>query len=285
MQSANEELQSSNEELESGNEELETSREELQSSNEELHNVNAELEGKVEELAQANNDINNLMASTAIGIVFIDERQRVQRFTPAVTDIVPLIESDIGRPLSDIGHKLDYERLAEDLEEVLRRSVRKEREVLGRDGRWYLTRITPYRISENRVRGAVLAFIDLTDKQRLALLGKLMSAVDQCVSMVAITDLDGRIEYVNDVFAEATGYHAREVVGENAATVGLDSLSDGDREAMRTLRGGKVWRNEIRYRRKDGAEVRAAAFVAPVRSGAGEISHAVAYLDEVPEKH
>ena len=81
-------------------------REELQSVNEELVTVNSELQQKIEELSRANNDMNNLLAGTGIGTLFVDQQLRIQRFTPAVTAIINLIPTDVGRPLSDITPRL-----------------------------------------------------------------------------------------------------------------------------------------------------------------------------------
>ena len=108
LKSTNEELQSANEELQSTNEELETSKEELQSTNEELLTVNSELEHKMKELSEASSDMNNLLASTRIATVFLDNNFRIKRFTPEISGIINMIQSDIGRPLSDIASKIEY---------------------------------------------------------------------------------------------------------------------------------------------------------------------------------
>ncbi len=106
LSSANEELMSTNEELQSTTQELETSREELQSLNEDLETVNAELRHKVEDLTHANNDMSNLMVATQIGTLFLDQRLKVKNFTPTATQYFHLIDTDIGRPISDISHKI-----------------------------------------------------------------------------------------------------------------------------------------------------------------------------------
>ena len=98
-----------NEEMRSAAEELETNKEELQSINEELVTVNHELKNSVEELNLANADLNNLMASTDIGTIFLDRDLLIQRFTPSAQKIFNLIESDSGRPISDITSRLNYE--------------------------------------------------------------------------------------------------------------------------------------------------------------------------------
>ena len=126
LKSTNEELQSVNEELQSTNEELETSKEELQSTNEELITVNTELQNKVDALSQANNDINNLLASTEIGTIFLDTNLNIKRFTPAMTKIFNLIQSDLGRPIGDITSKIRYDGIQKDTKEVLRTLTHKE---------------------------------------------------------------------------------------------------------------------------------------------------------------
>jgi two-component system, chemotaxis family, CheB/CheR fusion protein len=165
LKSMNEELQSSNEELQSSNEELETSKEELQSVNEELVTVNAELQQKLEELSQANNDMNNLLAGTGIGTVFVDHQLRIQRFTPAATKIINLIQTDAGRPISDIVSRLDAEQdLVGDIQEVLDTLTVKEAEVRTAGGGQYLMRIQPYRTVDNVIEGAVITFVDVSSR-------------------------------------------------------------------------------------------------------------------------
>ena len=163
LKSTNEELQSSNEELQSTNEELETSKEELQSVNEELTTVNNELQQKIEELSRANNDMNNLLAGTGIGTVFVDHQLRIQRFTPAATQIIKLIPTDVGRPIGDIVSRLGGEQdLVGDVTQVLDTLVTKEAQVTTAAGLTYLMRIQPYRTVENVIEGAVITFVSLS---------------------------------------------------------------------------------------------------------------------------
>lgn len=167
LKSSNEEMQSVNEELQSTNEELETSKEELQSVNEELATVNAELQTKVADLSRANNDMNNLLAGSGIGTVFVDHQLRILRFTPAATQIINLILSDVGRPVGHIvSNLLGYNRLPADVQAVLDTLVSKEVDVQTAEGKWHTMRIQPYRTLDNVIEGAVITFFDITETKR-----------------------------------------------------------------------------------------------------------------------
>jgi two-component system, chemotaxis family, CheB/CheR fusion protein len=164
LKSTNEELQSTNEELQSTNEELETSREELQSLNEELGIVNAELQGKIEELSGSNNDMRNLLDGIMIATLFLDNHLLVKRFTAETKKVINLIQSDIGRPLSDIVSNLDEINLVEVCQEVLETLTPKEAEVKSKKGHWYLMRIMPYRAGE-KIIGIVVTFTDISQRK------------------------------------------------------------------------------------------------------------------------
>lgn len=166
LKAGNEELQAMNEELRSATEELETGREELQSINEELTTVNQELKSKVDQLGTANSDLHNLMASTAIATVFLDRELCITRYTPRAIEIFSLIPTDIGRPLHDLTHKLNYPDLLTDASRVLETLVPVERKVGEAGGKWYLGRILPYRTIEDRIAGVVLTFVDIGEQYR-----------------------------------------------------------------------------------------------------------------------
>ncbi len=168
LKSTNEEMQSVNEELQSTNEELETSKEELQSLNEELATVNAELQTKVADLTRANNDMNNLLAGTGVGTLFVDLQLRISRFTPAATQVINLIQTDVGRPVGHIVSNLvGYDRLVADVQTVLDSLAPVEAEVQTTEGAWYLLRIRPYRTVENTIEGAAITFVDISERKRM----------------------------------------------------------------------------------------------------------------------
>ncbi len=232
LTSSNEELQSANEELQSTNEELETSKEELQSVNEELMTVNVELQKKIEELSRLNNDLNNLLAGTGIGTVFVDHTLRIQRFTPAATDIINLIQTDIGRPAAHIVSNLaNYPDLMRDIGAVLDTLIPKEREVQAINGKWYLMRLQPYRTLDNVIEGAVLTFVDITaQKQMQAALDEARRMrVESLFDPAIVVHSNGRVTDANGDALALFGYTAEELQSLRLSEL----VQDGSYERLR----------------------------------------------------
>lgn len=167
LRAANEELQSINEEYRSTAEELETSKEELQSINEELQTVNSELKLKLEIVSRANSDLQNLMTAMDFGTLFLDPNLRIKRFTPRLTDLFSITAGDVGRPITDFTHRLDYDGLVDDARSVLDHLAPIEREIRSRKGGWYLARFRPYRTVDDKIDGVIATFIDVTERRQM----------------------------------------------------------------------------------------------------------------------
>ena len=227
LKASNEELQAMNEELRSAAEELETSKEEVQSVNEELITVNQQLKEKVEELSRANGDLNNLMRSTDLATIFLDRQLCVLRFTPRMKETFNLLAGDVGRPISDITHKLRYENLLADAELVLERLLPIEREVEAANERTFLARIAPYRTVDDKISGVVLTLVDVTQIKRAQAEVRAISRrldvqahrfdtiMDAVPDFVYEFDLDGRFTYVNPSLLSLWGVTAEEAIGKN----------------------------------------------------------------------
>ncbi|HJW34844.1 MAG TPA: chemotaxis protein CheB [Holophagaceae bacterium] len=239
---ANEEMQSINEELQSTNEELETSKEELQSVNEEMATVNAELQLKVLELSRANNDMNNLLGGTGVGTVFVDHLLRIQRFTPAATQVINLIPSDVGRPLSHIvSNFTDYSTLVEDVRKVMDDLVPKEIEVETQSGIRYLLRIRPYRTLENVIEGAVITSVDISEVVRgREGLDRLAAVVRDASDAITMQDLEGRIRAWNPGAVRLFGWTEAEALAMNAVELIPPDLQVDEQARIQRLAKAEV---------------------------------------------
>lgn len=166
LETSNEELQATNEELLASNEELQSTNEELQSVNEELFTVNAEYQSKITELTVLNNDLDNLLSSTSIGTLFLDEDLEIRRYSSNITELINIIGSDLGRPISHISHHLGELDLSKIANETLANFKMSEYEFATDHGRYYLLRALPYQIASEVYDGVVLIFIDITERKK-----------------------------------------------------------------------------------------------------------------------
>lgn len=116
-------------------------------------------------------------------------------------------------------------------------------------------------------------------------LRKLLRAVEQSPESIVITDLDGRVEYVNAAFLARTGYAPAEVLGQQSADVSSNGLALAQRQGLHdALQRGENWAGEQLNRRKDGVEIAEAVVVAPIRQPDGRISHYVELKQDVTER-
>lgn len=261
LKASNEELQALNEELRSSAEELETSKEELQSMNEELRTVNQELKVKIDETSLNSNNLQNLINSTSIGTIFLDRSFRIAMFTPAIRDIFNLIPADHGRPLSDITHRLLYDDLLKDVEQVIEKLTVIEHEVTATDGRIFIMRLLPYRTSEDHINGVVVTFIDITKRkeaekslrQSQEIYRTVLSSIDEgfCVMEMHFngneTDFDAKYLDANEAFLSHAGLSAN-IIGRSIARNGNEEF--GNLEIFKNVAAtGKSVRFEFEFGR------------------------------------
>jgi two-component system CheB/CheR fusion protein len=275
LKASNEELQAINEELRSATEELETSKEELQSVNEELVTVNYELKSKVEETGKVNDDLQNLIASTNIATIFVDRGMRIKRFTPHAADLFNLLPGDVGRPLHDITHKLEYPELPADASASFETLRAVEREVRSNDGRWFIARLLPYRTVQDRIDGAVLTFVDITGRRQAE---EQMRRNEERMRLVAAStkdyailtmDCDGRITSFNSGAERIFGYTEAEILGQHDSVIFTpedQAAGVPDEEKRRAREEGRA-EDERWHQRKNGSRFFCSGVMVPLTDG------------------
>src|SRR5262245_37336439 len=273
LKSSNEELLSTNEELQSANEELEISKEELVSVNEELETINSELNKKVEELDSVNSDLQNLFQSTQIPTLFLDNNLRIKRFTEDATAVFRLIETDVGRPITDIAPGFEGDIVSE-LKEVQRTLGMKERQVsLADRSATYLMRVLPYRRLGNVIDGLVVTFLDVTQLNRaLEQQARLASIVESSQDAIVGRTFDGQILTWNAAAEKMFGYTAEEAVGRDMSLiVPRDSMEQVQDVHGRLERGETVAPFEAARTTRGGRRLTVSVAVSPLKDAAGRL--------------
>jgi len=104
-------------------------------------------------------------------------------------------------------------------------------------------------------------------------------------SAVTKSDLDGNITYVNDKFLNITGYAKDEVLGKNHRLMRHpDSDASLYESLWSTIKKGKIWRERILNRNKDGSDFWAETIIIPlIDSESGQVIEYIAIRRDITD--
>lgn len=229
LDASNENLQSFNEELISANEEMQSTNEEMQSVNEELHTINSDYQLKNKELLEINDDLNNYFRSNINGQLFIDNELRLMKFSPGTTKQINLLESDIGRPLSNISTNIKFETIIDDIKKVLLEGSIITKEIETNNGRWYQIMTMPYvQQADHRNNGAIITFNDISElkriQQELDISSKMLGmAIDSAAMGIWSIDVETREFIPSSRLKELFGFYADEQMTYESTLAQIDT--------------------------------------------------------------
>jgi len=120
-------------------------------------------------------------------------------------------------------------------------------------------------------------------EENLRLLG---AALNAAANGIVITDLDGRIEWVNRAFSALTQYSLEEVVGKKVSELVKSGKHPDDfyKHMWETISSGKVWHGTLINRRKDWTLYTEEQSITPIYDSHGNITHFVGVKQDVTER-
>lgn len=114
---------------------------------------------------------------------------------------------------------------------------------------------------------------------------KLYWAVQQSPISIAITDLEGKIEYVNPQFTEMTGFEFEEVLGKDSFSLKSVDVPDATKKKINnSLIRGYKWHGEFKNRKKNGELFWVSSFISPLSNIQGELSNYLEVEEDITEK-
>ncbi len=178
----------------------------------------------------------------------------------------------------------------EALDEAIRQKAHQpqnESVVLSKSGEVHLVSWTST-FTESKEKRVTLTLLgeDVT-KQKMAQeqLQQLTHAVESSQNSVMITDLKGKIVYVNPVFCELSGYSREEVMGKTPQFLQSGEMGSEDySELWAILREGKEWRGEFHNRKKTGEMFWERARISPVKDVENRTLYYVAVKQDITEE-
>lgn len=184
-------------------------------------------------------------------ILVLDNNLRILGFGGAIRDFVPVIDSDIGRNISDLSLKVSYDSLVTDINEVFRTSGNKELDVTGPEGTPYLLRISSGDYAPTSVPICILSLIPLFEKiEDQAENDQISKRVAQYGIVLAHVDENLRYTWILNPHPD---YSASESIGKTDIEI---AQNDGTIELMalkqRVLEGGLPEEKTIQFPLSNG---------------------------------
>jgi len=243
-------------------------------------------------LLHERNFVNAILQSANSLLVVLDSMGRIIRFNRACEKLT-------GYSLDDISGKFIWDTLLDardikpakqvfnDLRTTALPSSYKNNWVT-RDGRkrmieWSNSVITG---NEGSISFIVAIGNDITERVMVEVeRDKHARALDQSADSVMITDRDGNIEYVNPACENITGYSREELIGQNPRIVNAGKQDGAFYSRLwKTILAGKIFRDVLINRAKDGSLYYEEKTIAPLLDSEGKVTSFVSTGKDITER-
>jgi PAS domain S-box-containing protein len=164
---------------------------------------------------------------------------------------------------------------------------------------WVDTTIVPTLSTEGKPRQYVAIRADITERKRAEDTVKESLATSEAArkdladqkfaldqhAIVAVTDVQGTITYVNDKFCAISKYSKDELIGQNHRILNSrHHPTEFFQQIYRTIANGQVWHGEIKNRAKDGSIYWVDTTIVPFMSADGKPQQYVAIRADITER-
>jgi two-component system cell cycle sensor histidine kinase/response regulator CckA len=234
--------------------------------------------------------LKSLVDSLPEAIIALDKDDLVRVWNPVAEKIFGWTAKEVvGKPYPLVPHE-KAEEFRNSIAKILsgERLVEHETVRERKDGTLVDVRVSTALIPDAE-GGPPLKLAMITDitewKKDQMQLRQLSRVVEQSVSSIVITDLEGNIVYVNPKFTRLTGYTLEESIGKNPRILKSGATPPEEYKQMwDTIRSGGEWRGEFHNRKKNGELFWESALISPIKDPAGVVTHYLALKEEITEQ-
>jgi two-component system, cell cycle sensor histidine kinase and response regulator CckA len=237
--------------------------------------------------------LSSVIAASPTGMLMVDAAGRIVLANQRLEQIVGYAAGElVGRPLDDLlpersrpAHAHHSERFHADPQP---RHMGRGRDLYARhkDGHEIPVEIGLAPLRHEGMDYVLASVVDIRERKRAEeRLQWLSLAVEQGPTSVIMTDLQGKIEYVNPRFCDVTGYTFDEVRSKTPRLLQSGQTPpEVYREMWATIVAGGSWHGEIMNRKKDGTLYWDAMWVYPIRDPQGKVTRFLALKEDISER-
>lgn len=139
---------------------------------------------------------------------------------------------------------------------------------------------------DKKAERAIGAMQDISERKKAEQeLTKLSTLVKQSPLLIIITDIEGKVEYVNPRFTEITDYSREEVIGQRPRILQSGKHTVEMYKALwDTISSGKTWRGEFLNKKKNGELFWTLSAISPVFDENGKITNYLDIAEDITER-
>ena len=228
----------------------------------------------------------------AVGIAHVGTEGRWLRVNDRLCAIVGYRRDELLKlTFQDITHPEDLEKDLGLVRQLLsgeihtcsveKRYIRKDQSTI-----WVIVTVSLVRTASGDPLHFIAVVEDITERRRTEdRVRELSLAVQQSPVSVVITDLEGRITYVNHKFSEVSGYSLAECLGQNPRILKSgESPPSTYKDLWACITGGDVWRGEFHNRKKNGDLYWEWVVISPLLDATHKITHFVGVKEDITER-
>ncbi len=116
-------------------------------------------------------------------------------------------------------------------------------------------------------------------------LHKLSAVVQQSPNTIIITDLDGKIEYINPAGCRISGYKHDELIGKNASVFKSGKTSEKVYKSIwNTIKSGKEWKGILHNKKKNGEYFFESTSILPIKDADGIVTHYLGIKEDISSR-
>ncbi len=161
---------------------------------------------------------------------------------------------------------------------------RSEQTIIRKDGSRLPVEISGKKLENGYLQGIVR---DITERKEAEDSIRLQStALNAAANAIIITDINGRIEWVNPAFCTITGYSSEEAIGRTPGEL----VKSGQHEnafyekMWGTILKGNIWQGELINRRKDGVTFFEEMTITPLMNSEGVVTQFIAIKQDISQR-